>query len=102
MFDTLIDAKEALNVLEVLLEWLKEAQIAIEYMWIKLRKYYDKSDKPFEYVNVTLLYPYLKKKFMQKARYNTDIVHNYIKQAELCYQNEYDPAQHVSCGYSLI
>src|SRR5579859_8154118 len=39
MFDTLDDAKAALNGLRVLPEWLKEAQTAIEKMWTKLRTY---------------------------------------------------------------
>jgi len=98
MFDTLDDAKEALNMLEVLPEWLKEAQTAIENMWTKLRKYYDKTDKPFAYMDATLLHPGLKKKFMQKAGYDTDTVHNYVKQAEMRYQNGYDPAQHAPRG----
>ena len=60
---------------------------------MKLRKYYDKTDKPFTYVDATLLHPGLKK-FIQKAGYDTDTVHNYIKQAETRYQKGYDPAHH--------
>src|SRR5437773_8950836 len=61
-----VGAKAALNGLRVLAEWLKEAETAIEKMWTKLRKYYDKMDKPFAYVDATLLHPGLKKKFMRK------------------------------------
>src|SRR5204862_5890039 len=51
IYEDLFDiAKAALNGLRVLAEWLKEAQTAIEKMWTKLRKYYDKTDKPFAYV----------------------------------------------------
>ena len=85
LFDILDDAKEALNALEVLPEWLKEAQTTTEHMWTKLRKYYNKMDKPFVYVDATLLHPGLKKKFMQKARYDTDTVHNYVKPVEMRY-----------------
>ena len=88
-FNTLNNTKEALYMLEVLPEWLKEAQTAIEHMWTKLRKYYNKTNKLFVYVDATLLHPGLKK-FMQKAGYDINTVHNYIKQAEMRYQNEYD------------
>jgi len=54
----------------VLPEWLQEAQTAIEHLWKKLRKYYDKTDKPFAYVDATLLHPGLKRKFMKKAGYD--------------------------------
>jgi len=74
LFDMLDDAKLALNGLQVLPEWLKEAQTAIENIWTKLRQYYDKTDKPFAYVDATLLHPGLKKKFMRKAGYSTDII----------------------------
>src|SRR5436305_1564459 len=90
------DAKAALNELRVLPEWLKEAQTAIENMWTKLRKYYDKTDKPFAYVDVTLLHPGLKKKFMKKARYSADTIEKYVKNAEMRYQNQYDSSQHAS------
>ena len=89
------DAKEALNQLQVLPEWLKEAQTAIENIWTKLRKYYDKTDKPFAYVDATLLHPGLKKKFMRKAGYSTDIIESYVRKAEMRYQKYYDPTQRV-------
>ena len=92
------DAKAALNELRVLPEWLKEAQTAIENMWTKLRKYYDKTDKPFAYVDATLLHPGLKKKFMKKARYPADTIEKYVKNAEMRYQNQYDPSQHAPHG----
>ena len=95
LFDMLEDAKVALNGLQVLPEWLKEAQTAIENIWMKLRKYYDKTDKPFAYVDATLLHPGLKKKFMRKAGYSTDIIESYIRKAEMRYQKEYDPTQRV-------
>ena len=72
--NTLDDAKAALNGLRVLPDWLKDAQTAIESMWTKLRKYYDKIDKPFAYVDATLLHPGLKKKFMKKAGYSADTI----------------------------
>ena len=98
VFDMLDDAKAALNGLRVLAEWLKEAQTAIEKMWTKLRKYYDKTDKPFAYVDATLLHPGLKKKFMKKAGYSVDTIETYVKNAEMRFQNEYDVTQCVSRG----
>jgi hAT family C-terminal dimerisation region len=93
LFDTLDDAKNALNGLQVLPEWLKETQTAIEKMWAKLRKYYDKTGKPFAYIDATLLHPDLKKKFMRKAGYSANLIENYVKQAETRFQNEYDSTQ---------
>ena len=91
IYEDLFDiAKAALNGLRVLAEWLKEAQTAIEKMWTKLRKYYDKTDKPFAYVDATLLHPGLKKKFMKKVGYSADTIETYVKNAEMCFQNEYD------------
>ena len=98
LFDMLDNAKAALNGLRVLPEWLKEAQTAIEKMWTKLRKYYDKTDKPFAYVDATLLHPGLKKKFMKKAGYSVDTIETYVKNAEMRFQNEYDVTQRVSRG----
>ena len=98
LFDTLDDAKAALNGLRVLPEWLKEAQTAIEKMWTKLRKYYDKTDKPFAYIDATLLHPGLKKKFMKKAGYSADTIETHVKNAEMRFQNEYDVTQRVSHG----
>src|SRR5438046_1861210 len=86
------------NLLRVLPEWLREAQTAIEKMWTKLQKYYDKTDKPFAYVDATLLHPGLKKKFMKKARYSADTIETYVKKAEMHFQNEYDATQRVPRG----
>jgi hypothetical protein len=61
-------------------------------MWAKLPKYYDKTSKLFAY-NATLLHPGLKKKFMKKAGYSANLIESYIKQAETCFQNEYDSTQ---------
>ena len=97
LFDTLDDAKAALNGLRVLPDWLKEAQTAIESMWTKLRKYYDKTDKPFAYVDATLLHPGLKKKFMKKAGYSADTIETYVKKAEMRFQKEYDATQPPPC-----
>src|SRR5213078_477814 len=94
LFNMLDDAKAALNELRVLPEWLKEAQTAIENMWTKLRKYYDKTDKPFAYVDATLLHPGLKK-FMKKAGYSVDTIETYVKKAEMRFQNKYDATQRV-------
>ena len=94
-----VGAKAALNGLWLLAEWLKEAQTAIEKMWMKLRKYYDKTDKPFAYVDATLLHPGLKKKFMKKARYSADTIETYVKKAEMRFQNEYDATQRVPHGH---
>jgi len=93
LFDTLDDAKAALNGVRVLPDWLKEAQTAIESMWSKLRKYYDKTDKPFAYVDASLLHPGLKKKFMKKAGYPADTIETYVKKAEMRFQKEYDTTQ---------
>ena len=43
-------------------------------MWTKLRKYYDKTAKPFAYIDATILHPGLKKKFMKKAGYEVDLI----------------------------
>src|SRR5437762_6742560 len=95
IYEDLFDiAKAALNGLRVLAEWLKEAQTAIEKMWTKLRKYYDKTDKPFAYVDATLLHPGLKK-FMKKAGYSVDTIETYVKKAEMRFQNKYDATQRV-------
>ena len=91
--NTLDDAKAALNGLRVLPDWLKEAHTAIESIWTKLRKYYDKTDKPFAYIDAILLHPGLKKKFMKKAGYSADTIETYVKKAEIRFQKEYDATQ---------
>src|SRR5205809_3771899 len=84
------------------IEWAtsarRMAQTAIEKMWTKLRKYYDKTDKPFAYVDATLLHPGLKKKFIKKAGYSADTIETYIKKAEMRFKNEYDVTQRVPHG----
>src|SRR5579859_504291 len=96
LFDTLDDAKAALNRLPVLPEWLQEAQTAIEHMWKKLRKYYDKTDKPFAYVDATLLHPGLKRKFMKKPGYDAETIDTYIRQAETRFRRGYDTMRTIS------
>ena len=58
---------------------------------MKLRKYYDKTAKPFAYVDATLLHPALKKKFMKKAGYEADLIEKYVRQTESRFKKEYDP-----------
>ena len=84
-------AKEALNDLKVKSDWLGEVQSAVEKMWMKLRKYYDKTAKPFAYVDATLLHPALKKKFMRMAGYEADLIEKYVRQTESRFKKEYDP-----------
>jgi hypothetical protein len=91
LFDTLEDSRTALSAIQVLPEWLKETQTAIEGMWTKLRTYYDKTDKPYAYVDATLLHPALKKKFMKKSGYDNETIERYVKEAETRYQKSYDP-----------
>ena len=102
LFDMLDDAKVALNRLPVLPEWLKDARNAIDQMWTKLQKYYDKTDKPFAYVDATLLHPGLKKKFMKKAGYASDTIETYVKKAEKRFQMEYDMTQRAPHGHRPI
>ena len=87
LFDMLDDTKAALNRLEVLPEWLKEVQLVIKKMWAKLRKYYNKTDKPVAYVDATPLNPGFKKQFMKKAGYDPDTIEKYVRQAEMRFQN---------------
>src|SRR5579859_6399106 len=91
LFDSLDDAKDALNGMTNLPDWLREVQSAIEATWKKLKKYYDKSAKPFAYVDATILHPALKNRFFKSASYNTDLIEEYTKSAQLRFQKQYDP-----------
>jgi len=91
LFDVLDNAKAALEEMESLPEWLKETKTAIESMWVKLRTYYDKTNKPYAYVDATLLHPGLKKRFMKKAGYGEDTILKFIREAEARFSKNYDP-----------
>jgi predicted GIY-YIG superfamily endonuclease len=66
LFDSLDEAKAVIMDLPVVPEWPAEVQTAIEGTWRKLRKYYDKSSKPFAYVDATILHPALKNVFFSR------------------------------------
>jgi hAT family C-terminal dimerisation region len=91
LFDTLEEIRAALAKVTALPDWMKETQEAIEGMWTKLRTYYDKTSKPFAYVDATLLHPALKTRFMKRAGYGDEMIQQYIKEAEARYQQYYDP-----------
>ena len=95
LFDSLDDVKEVLNGLTVVPDWLGEVQSAVEKMWTKLRKYYDKTAKPFAYVDATILHPALKKKFMKKAGYGTDLIEEYVRGTESRFQRHYDTSRRI-------
>ena len=59
MFDCLDATKEALNSLRICPSCIAEIQTAIEWMWSKLRDYYDKLGKLLAVVDATLLHPAL-------------------------------------------
>lgn len=90
MFDCLDNAKMALNALTCFPNWLREVQTAVEKMWSKLREYYDRTDRPFAYIDATLLHPALKASFMKKAKYSPDDIERYKKEGESRFQKDYD------------
>ena len=94
MFDVLDEAKETLKSLKKAPIWLAEVLIAIEAMWAKLRKYYDRTDRPFAYVDATLLHPGLKVRSMEKSGYSAELIEKYVKEAEARYIKFYDSPSH--------
>lgn len=96
LFDSLDDAKAVIMNLAVVPEWLAEVQTAIEGTWTKLRKYYDKSSKPFAYVDATILHPALKNRFFKTAGYDATIIDGYTKASQARFQKEYDPPSRVT------
>lgn len=90
MFDCLDATKEALNSLRICPSCIAEIQTAIEWMWSKLRDYYDKSGKPFAVVDATLLHPALKVSFMKKCGYDDKIIENYKTEAQNRFNEYYD------------
>jgi hypothetical protein len=90
LFDVLHNAKAALEGIESMPKWLKETKTAIEQMWEKLHTYYDKTNKPYAYVDATLLHPGLKKRFMKKAGYPGVTILKYIREAEARFARNYD------------
>lgn len=81
MFDCLEVTKTALEGLEHISTWLQDIQEAIQAIWKKLSKYYTKTDRPFTFVDATLLHPALKLQFMKKSGYGDDKIKQYEDQA---------------------
>src|SRR5579859_2224430 len=96
LFDSLDYAKDALNGMTNLPDWLREVQSAIEATWKKLRKYYDKSAKPFAYIDATILHPALKNRFFKSAGYSMDLIDEYTNASQLRFQKQYDPPNRVT------
>jgi hypothetical protein len=80
---------------------MRETQEAIEGMWTKLRRYYDKTSKPYAYVDATLLHPALKTRFMKRAGYTDTMIEQYVKETESRYRQHYDlPDVSIQCSQS--
>ena len=90
LFDNLNDVKKAFNDLNMIPDWLEEVQFAVEKIWIKFRKYYDKTAKSFAYIDAIILHLILKKKFMKKTRYEVDFIEKYIREMKSRFQRHYD------------
>src|SRR5579859_4019065 len=95
LFDSLDEAKDALNGMKEIPNWLREVQSAIEATWKKLRKYYDKSAKPYVYVDATILHPARKNRFFKTAGYSMELIDEYTKASQSRYQKNYSPPTRV-------
>src|SRR5579859_277369 len=69
MFNCLDEVKRAFNAMATRPTGIREIQTAIEKMWSKLRDYYSNTERPFAFIDSTLLHPTLKVSFMKKAKY---------------------------------
>lgn len=94
IFDILDNTNDTLNSLQNTPIWLTEVLDAIDTMWTKLHKYYDRTECPFAYVNATLLHPALKVRFMEKSDYPIETIELYRKEAEERYIKFYDPSSY--------
>jgi hypothetical protein len=68
----------ALAEVPALPEWMRETQEAIEGMWTKLCRYYNKTSKLYAYVDATLLHLALKTHFMKRAGYGDIMIEQYV------------------------
>src|SRR5579859_4710018 len=68
----------------------KFIQTVIEKMWSKLCDYYSNTERPFAFIDSTLLQPALKVSFMKKAKYSDDDITNYKREGEQPYHRSYD------------
>ena len=95
LFDNWDNAKEALNNLQTVPDWLRDVSLLLRTCGRELTKYYNKMAKPFAYVDATLLHPALKKKFIKKAGYGADLIEEYVKGMESRFQTQYDPTKRI-------
>ena len=85
--------QKAYNQIEIDGYSLLEQKVMLQFSQL-----YNKIDKPFAYINATLLYPGLKKRFMKKVEYLADTIEMYVNKAEIHFQNEYNITQHILYG----
>lgn len=72
LFNCLDDCKLALGQMTRKPAWAPTIEAAVERMWNKLREYYSESEKPFVFIDSTILHPAKKLTFFKKQNWDTE------------------------------
>jgi hAT family C-terminal dimerisation region len=88
MFDALNETRDALEAIKNPLEWMDDVKEGIEAMWQKFRKYYDRTGKPFAFIDGTILHPARKVKWIKKT-YGQPYAVEYVQQCRQRFERSY-------------